>query len=98
MTSRGKGVVVVGIQRRTVLAMAGVAALGAAAGGLGVRAFLRSGEARPSAPTTRVRVTYEGWLQRRTVPYFIAHRGAGIVVPEHTLSSYQTALDWGCGH
>ena len=29
------------------------------------------------------------------MPYFIAHRGAGIVAPEHTLPSYQTALDWG---
>ena len=33
--------------------------------------------------------------RRRKAPYFIAHRGTGDVVPEHTLPSYQTALDWG---
>jgi glycerophosphoryl diester phosphodiesterase len=75
--------------------MGGAAALGAAVGGLGVGAFLRDQQAQPSAPKVGERVTYEGWRQRRTVPYFIAHRGAGDVAPEHTLPSYQMALDWG---
>ena len=85
-----------GIQRRTVLAIAGAAALGAAAGGVGVGAFLRDREAQPSTPpTVRERISYERWLQRRTAPYFIAHRGAGDVAPEHTLPSYQRAFEWG---
>jgi glycerophosphoryl diester phosphodiesterase len=75
--------------------MGGAAALGAAIGGLGVGAFLRDQEAQPSAQTAGERVTYEAWRQRRTVPYFIAHRGAGDVAPEHTLPSYLAALDWG---
>jgi hypothetical protein len=85
----------VGIQRRTVLTIGGAAALGAAVGGLGVGALLREQEGRFSAPATRERIAYEEWLQRRKPPYFIAHRGAGDVAPEHTLPSYRTAIDWG---
>ena len=75
--------------------MGGAAALGAAIGGVGVGAFLRDQEAQPSAPASGERATYEGWRRRRTVPYYIAHRGAADVAPEHTLPSYLTALDWG---
>lgn len=28
-------------------------------------------------------------------PFYIAHRGAGIVLPEHSLEAYHAALDWG---
>ncbi len=85
-----------GIQRRTVLSVAGAAALGAAVGGVGVGAFLRDREAQPSTPpTVRERISYERWLQRRTTPYFIAHRGAGDIAPEHTLPAYQRAFEWG---
>jgi glycerophosphoryl diester phosphodiesterase len=35
------------------------------------------------------------WRATAGPPYFIAHRGAGIVVPEHTLESYRAALAWG---
>jgi glycerophosphoryl diester phosphodiesterase len=83
------------IQRRGVLAMAGAAALGAAAGGFGIGALIRNEKGKLTVPAPSERVTYQGWLQRRRPPYFIGHRGAGDVVPEHTLPSYQTALDWG---
>jgi hypothetical protein len=35
------------------------------------------------------------WKQERGSRYLIGHRGAGDVVPEHTLESYRAALDWG---
>jgi hypothetical protein len=40
-------------------------------------------------------MTVDGWRRSRRVPYFIGHRGAGDVAPEHTLPSYQRAYDWG---
>ena len=83
------------IRRRVLLATGGAAALGAVAGGVGVGALLRNGEAQPKGPTTGPRASYQAWRQSRTAPYFIAHRGAGDVAPEHTLPSYQMALDWG---
>ncbi len=45
------------------------------------------------APNERATVTR--WAATRTPPYYIAHRGAGGVVPEHTLPSYAQALAWG---
>jgi len=75
--------------------MGGAAALGAVAGGVGVGALLRNGEAQPTGPTTGARVSYQAWRQSRTAPYFIGHRGAGDVAPEHTLPSYQMGNDWG---
>lgn len=42
-----------------------------------------------------VDTTFAGWLANRSGPYYIAHRGAGTTVPEHTLPSYRAALEWG---
>ncbi|MBK7722533.1 MAG: glycerophosphodiester phosphodiesterase family protein [Austwickia sp.] len=73
-----------GTTRRTVLlGCAGMAALGIAGCGDG-------GEEAVAVPTTAA-----GWAATRKAPYFIGHRGAGTVVPEHTLESYLQALDWG---
>ncbi|HEY9290253.1 MAG TPA: glycerophosphodiester phosphodiesterase [Microlunatus sp.] len=50
----------------------------------------------PSAtPQSEHRLTVETWRRSRRSPYFIAHRGAGAVVPEHTFPAYQRALTWG---
>ncbi len=86
----------VGVQRRTVLAVGGAAVLGAAVGGLGVGAALRNGGSMsPATAPASGPVTFDRWRQRRTAPYFIGHRGAADVAPEHTLPSYQQALNWG---
>ena len=84
-----------GVDRRTVLIMGGAAVLGTAAGGLGIGAVMRDIPKPESRPSPAERVSYESWRQRRKAPYFIGHRGAGDVAPEHTLPSYQAALDWG---
>ena len=36
-----------------------------------------------------------GWRRVRGQHYYIGHRGAGDVRPEHTMPSYQAAVDWG---
>jgi len=40
-------------------------------------------------------LTVERWRATRGETYQIAHRGAGDVLPEHSLAAYQAALDWG---
>lgn len=84
------------VQRRTVLTIGGAAALGAAVGGLGVGAVVRNGGSlSPATTPAAAPVTFDTWRQRRAAPYFIGHRGAGDVAPEHTMPSYQQALNWG---
>ena len=83
------------VNRRTVLAMGGAAALGAAAGGLGVGWVMRDRTGTDATPTTTQRSTFQRWRASRAAPYYIAHRGAGDVAPEHTIPSYQAALGWG---
>jgi hypothetical protein len=85
------------ITRRQVLALGGSTVLGAAIGGVSVGAYMsqRTVSPEPVSGSRRQRASYEAWRQQRRAPYFIAHRGAGDVVPEHTLPGYLTALDWG---
>jgi glycerophosphoryl diester phosphodiesterase len=83
------------LTRREMLILGGGVALGATAAGVGIGAALKPTNAPGATPSTRPRVTYESWLQTRRAPYYIGHRGAGDVAPEHSLPSYQTALDWG---
>jgi glycerophosphoryl diester phosphodiesterase len=107
--SDGDGEIVV-IRRRDVLALGGAALLGAAIAGATVGGWRTSvGTANsdtapepvpwPTTPTSkpafRRRLTVDAWRQNRRAPYYIAHRGAADVVPEHTFPSYQRALDWG---
>lgn len=85
------------ISRRQLMAMGGSAAVGAVVGGLSVAALTKGEEPAPAtpAPSPSERLTFAEWRRTRRAPYFIGHRGAGGVVPEHTLPSYQRALDWG---
>jgi glycerophosphoryl diester phosphodiesterase len=40
-------------------------------------------------------VSAADWVRNRKAPFYIAHRGAGTTVPEHSLPGYLQALDWG---
>lgn len=40
-------------------------------------------------------MTVASWVASRGETYQIAHRGAGDVLPEHTIAAYRAALDWG---
>ncbi|MEU8961928.1 glycerophosphodiester phosphodiesterase [Streptomyces sp. NPDC048491] len=68
--------------RRTVLGAAGAAVLGTAATGLA---------AAPAGAAPR----HGGGYRDLPVPYVIGHRGTAGYRPEHTLGSYQHALDLG---
>lgn len=50
---------------------------------------------RPRAAGAAAATPRAQWRATAGPPYFIAHRGAGIVVPENTLESYRAALDAG---
>ena len=41
----------------------------------------------PTPAPTSTALTYDAWVAKRKAPYFIGHRGAGGVLPEHTLPS-----------
>ncbi len=90
--------------RRTVLAgMTGLGLTGLGLTGVAIGAAGLSGcQGQPSGTAgdeadrpLPVRATAADWIARRGTPFYIAHRGAGTVVPEHTLESYRQALDWG---
>ena len=49
----------------------------------------------PAPATTTYRSTVAEWRATRRAPYLIAHRGAGDLIPEHTLQGYEQALAWG---
>ncbi len=84
-----------GVDRRTLLAMGGSAAVGAVIGGLSVGAVVGAREETPTAIRPTERRTFPAWRASRRAPYYIAHRGAGDVAPEHTMPAYETALNWG---
>lgn len=81
------------VSRRSVLALGAAGLVGAAVGG-GTVAVLgdRSADSAPLA--TPAPVTFASWRASKP-PYFVAHRGVGDMAPEHTLPSYQMALDQG---
>lgn len=72
------------VSRRALLAGAGVVAAGAVGGSI----WYERGRGTSALTVAR-------WQARRGARYFIAHRGAGDVVPEHTVASYEAALGWG---
>lgn len=81
------------LSRRDLLVGGGCAVGGAAIAGT---AFMLS--TRPTdvaTPTPAPPITVDSWIAKRQSPYLIGHRGAGGVVPEHSLPSYLQALDWG---
>lgn len=79
------------IPRRAIVAGAGVALAGAA----GFAASRR----RTASPTTPqvVGSGVTAWQRNSAKPLLIGHRGAGVVVPEHTIEAYRQALAWGAG-
>lgn len=80
---------------RRDLIIGGSATLGGLVLGGVVVNLARDGAALPQASASPTAFTYDSWLASRQVPYYIGHRGAGGVAPEHTLPSYQMALAWG---
>ncbi|MET9348550.1 glycerophosphodiester phosphodiesterase [Streptomyces termitum] len=82
--------------RRTVLGAAGAAAIGASAGLAGAGTARAAETGRPQDGDHRGRGNGNGRGYRSLpVPTVIAHRGASGYRPEHTLGSYQHALDLG---
>ena len=85
------------LSRRTVLSLGALGATGAGvAGALGVQAWWRDATAHPDPGTARQRppASVAAW-RAGGPPFSIAHRGAGIVLPEHSLEAYRAALGWG---
>lgn len=83
------------IPRRTLLTVGAAAAGGAVVGAGAMAAILKTPAVDPGRVSAKPRVTFESWRASRQPPYYIAHRGAADVAPEHTLPGYQTALEWG---
>lgn len=75
------------VSRRALLGGGVVAAAGLA--GFGVYRF------RQPEPAPAVVITADQWIASRRAPYFIGHRGAGCVVPEHTIEGYEYAISRG---
>lgn len=71
---------------RRALLVAGAAGGASAAVGYGSWKIRHPEVERPS-------LTADAWIAARRAPYFIGHRGAGGVVPEHTIEGYQFAID-----
>jgi glycerophosphoryl diester phosphodiesterase len=65
--------------------------------GLGTAALLGGGgyALLDGRQTGSSRLDVAGWRRVRGRHYYIGHRGAGDVRPEHTMPSYQAAADWG---
>lgn len=82
------------VSRRDFVIAGGAAFVGGIIGGTGVH-LASSGFLRDLLSGSGRRVTVADWVDRRRAPYFIGHRGAGGVLPEHTLPSYLEALEWG---
>lgn len=80
------------LSRREVLIGGASAVVGA---GVVVAGMSLAGRAAMPTPSPSPHATVADWVARRTPPYFIGHRGAGGVLPEHTLPSYTKALEWG---
>lgn len=82
------------ISRRTSLALLGGAVVGALVSGCGGADEPTSKE--PSAASSaNERKSYSEWRASLGPRFFVAHRGSGDVLPEHTLPAYQAAFDWG---
>lgn len=76
------------ITRRTTLSWLGGLALGATAAGC--RGSGGGPAAEPPAD-----YSLADWVADRGTRYLVGHRGAGDVFPEHSMESYQAAVDWG---
>ncbi|MFI8103023.1 glycerophosphodiester phosphodiesterase [Streptomyces sp. NPDC086023] len=84
-----------GTARRSVLGAAVLAAGGTAVGLAPAAAATGSGSPAPAGAEAAAGHGGEGGHRRLPVPAVIGHRGASGYRPEHTLGSYQLALDLG---
>jgi glycerophosphoryl diester phosphodiesterase len=75
------------ITRRTTLGWLGALAVGATASGC------RGADASSEPLVGDYRLA--DWVADRGDSYLVGHRGAGDVLPEHSMASYQAAVDWG---
>ncbi len=75
------------ISRRTTLGWLGALAIGSVATGC------RDSGAESVPPLGEYKLS--DWVSDRGNDYLLGHRGVGDVVPEHTMESYQAAVDWG---
>lgn len=80
---------------RRDLVVGGTAAVGGVLVGGAALSLWTGAFPLPKPAPSATALTYEGWARKRSAPYFIGHRGAGGVLPEHTLPSYLKALEWG---
>lgn len=83
-----------GISRRDLIVGGSAALGGLALGGVAIAAWTGN-LPHPQPSPASSELTYDTWAARRAAPYYIGHRGAGGVLPEHTLPSYLKALEWG---
>ncbi len=73
------------LDRRTLLTL-----------GMGAIVFGATGcSMPPAAPSVPAPQTFAEWTRSRRAPYFIAHRGSGDTIPEHSLPGYRKAIEWG---
>ena len=56
---------------------------------------LLTGSSAWSVPAVQRTPTVREWAATRGSRYYIAHRGSGDVLPEHSMEAYQAAFDWG---
>lgn len=82
------------VSRRDLIVGGSAALGGVLVGGAALSVWASQTPPQQQAPTLN-EFTYDQWLNTRTAPYYIGHRGAGGVLPEHTLPSYLKALEWG---
>ena len=86
-----------GLSRRRLLKLAGWGVAGAAVAGsglaIGASALAQVGDVAGAAEKTSI--TVRQWQATRGPKYYIAHRGSGDVLPEHSMAAYQAAVGWG---
>ncbi|MFT3970688.1 MAG: glycerophosphodiester phosphodiesterase [Micropruina sp.] len=84
------------ISRRDLIVGSSAAVGGMIVGGAALGVWTGAMRLPLSQPSpTPTALTYDAWVAKRVAPYYIGHRGAGGVIPEHTLPSYLKALEWG---
>ncbi len=81
----------VGVDRRTALRLLG---FGAATGAF-MSAGVLPGAKAWAAPVGAPRASVGQWAAERGDRYFVAHRGSGDVLPEHSMEAYVAAAGWG---
>ncbi len=75
------------VTRRAALRTFGI---GAGVIGAGMVFGLPTAAAQAAPP-----LTVDAWKAARGAHYYIAHRGSGDVLPEHSMEAYQAAVAWG---